>query len=123
MRRPCLADSLFVCEPNFNPLYEALVFAAEEHLTNLLREIQDFNPLYEALVFAARFLFYRVIPHFINFNPLYEALVFAARGLCSYPWFRKTRFQSSIRGFSFCGMRKQGIIDPNTNISILYTRL
>ncbi len=39
---------------NFNPLYEALVFAAIEQ-TSIDREKPSiyFNPLYEALVFAA----------------------------------------------------------------------
>ncbi len=39
---------------NFNPLYEALVFAANSLMKALDTGSQNFNPLYEALVFAAR---------------------------------------------------------------------
>ncbi len=87
---------------SFNPLYEALVFAASEwnsgssssNCFNPLYEPlffavgapgnvpQDlatgFNPLYEVLVFAASTGGYVFQFYLANFNPLYEALVFAA---------------------------------------------
>ncbi len=63
----------------FNPLYEALVFAAPAYFTVKKQfTVNNFNPLYEALVFAAprRVRISDISP--MNFNPLYEALVFAA---------------------------------------------
>ncbi len=112
---------------NFNPLYEALVFAAiayyafnnvkvpkfqssirglsfcgEAVQRGILFRRGYFNPLYEALVFAAMTKMYLLVHGEKNFNPLYEALVFAAPFDCILMGRGKT-FQSSIRGFSFCG--------------------
>ncbi len=43
--------------------------------------VLNFNPLYEALVFAASFSNLAVDIAIFHFNPLYEALVFAAQNV------------------------------------------
>ncbi len=111
--------------PYFNPLYEALVFAAVTTSGETPADDANFNPLYEALVFAAWEPMIPLAELSEYFNPLYEALVFAAHGRRVVKSPVRPKFQSSIRGFSFCGLDTHYIYlgRCRTNFNPLYEAL